>query len=629
MSKRKLSIKTKLYKLRQRYSPIIISLLFIVSMTISPVIAQISTPSPVSQAQKSPRDLAAEAKELFNNEKFQDASQRWEQTANAFAESEEELNQAMALSNLSLTYQKLGQWQDAETAIQESINILDTAPANSPVLAQTLDIQGNLQRETGKTVEALDTWKEAANIYEELGKSVALEQNKLNQVQVMQDLGLYPRACKTLLGLLGTPFEDLTCPPLEWKITLKEKIKNQENKFSDKEQQIEKTLTSEQLEKKLQKIQENYISLATVEELRILGDVLRVLGQQELSKIVLHNSLNLAKKLDSHQNIDKVNTEGLIYLDMGKTAHSLTKEEVEPRRSIRVNNETQAIEFYEQAIKISPDLITRQQAELNLLSLLIQAEKWSKAKSLYEDIEPQFKLLTNSNESSFKQSEIFAQINYANIFINLLNPDKPQPPDKFSIPEIQELDSILANATQKAQKLGDIRAEAYALGNLGRLHELNSILNKSERELLTAKEYTTKALALVSSFNSPDITYQYLWQLGRIQKRQGNLEKAISAYTKAYNALESIRKDIININSSVQFSFRDNIEPIYRQLVALDLLYVETLEKAKNILKEEEIQEDIMKRLVQARNVIESLQIAQLNNFFLEPCVEGDPRQID
>ncbi|MGH2414916.1 MAG: CHAT domain-containing protein, partial [Microcystaceae cyanobacterium] len=68
--------------------------------------------------------------------------------------------------------------------------------------------------------------------------------------------------------------------------------------------------------------------------------------------------------------------------------------------------------------------------------------------------------------------------------------------------------------------------------------------------------------------------------------------------------------------------FRDNVEPVYRELVELDLKYADSLKKAG---KNEQSQQHI----VQARGVIESLQLAELNNFFREACVEANPKQID
>jgi CHAT domain-containing protein len=86
--------------------------------------------------------------------------------------------------------------------------------------------------------------------------------------------------------------------------------------------------------------------------------------------------------------------------------------------------------------------------------------------------------------------------------------------------------------------------------------------------------------------------------------------------------LQSLRSDLATINPEVQFDFRDQVEPVYRELVELDVKYARTLEKADN-------KPASKARLIQARDVIESLQVAQLNNFFREACIDANPQAID
>ncbi|MBC6424223.1 MAG: hypothetical protein GDA43_26595 [Hormoscilla sp. SP5CHS1] len=71
------------------------------------------------------------------------------------------------------------------------------------LLAQTLDIQGNLQQSRGQAQEAIETWEKAAQIYAKIGERGVLEPNEINQAQALQDLGLYPRACMKLMSALG------------------------------------------------------------------------------------------------------------------------------------------------------------------------------------------------------------------------------------------------------------------------------------------------------------------------------------------------------------------------------------------------------------------------------------------
>ncbi len=102
------------------------------------------------------------------------------------------------------------------------------------------------------------------------------------------------------------------------------------------------------------------------------------------------------------------------------------------------------------------------------------------------------------------------------------------------------------------------------------------------------------------------------WQLGRLLKAQGDQTGAIAAYTAAFNTLQSLRKDLATINPYVQFSFREQIEPVYRQLMSL-------------LLHSKASQEDLQL----AKVVMESLRTVELENFFKQACLEVKSVSID
>ena len=55
--------------------------------------------------------------------------------------------------------------------------------------------------------------------------------------------------------------------------------------------------------------------------------------------------------------------------------------------------------------------------------------------------------------------------------------------------------------------------------------------------------------------------------MGRLLEKQGKTKEAIAAYTAAIETLKSVRSELFTINPDVQFSFRDQAEPVYRELV--------------------------------------------------------------
>ena len=169
--------------------------------------------------------------------------------------------------------------------------------------------------------------------------------------------------------------------------------------------------------------------------------------------------------------------------------------------------------------------------------------------------------------------------------------------------KVEEVARMLAQAVEIAQNLQDERSESYALGSLAELYEQNGQLSE-------AKQLTKPALAKAESINAQDIAYQWYWLEGRILEKQSKIPEATAAYSKAYNALGSLRNDLVAINPDVQFSFRESVEPLYRQYVDL-------------LLRTEENTDRNPENLIEARNVMESLQLAELNNFFRSPCVQA------
>ncbi|WP_229424257.1 CHAT domain-containing protein [Moorena producens] len=87
---------------------------------------------------------------------------------------------------------------------------------------------------------------------------------------------------------------------------------------------------------------------------------------------------------------------------------------------------------------------------------------------------------------------------------------------------------------------------------------------------------------------------------------------ARAAYSQSVQTLKYIRSDLVAISSDIQFGFRERVEPVYRELVGL-------------LLEPNASQEN----LKQARDVIESLQLAELDNFFRDTCLDAKPVNID
>ncbi|MEJ1930113.1 CHAT domain-containing protein [Nostoc sp. NIES-2111] len=468
------------------------------------------------QASSTPHSqLIQQGRELYQAQRYTEAVNIWQTALKAETNV---LSQAMVLNYLSLAYQELGQWQQANQTINSSLDLIRKSTQIKPaklILAQALNTQGSLQLAQGKAQEALNTWQEATDIYTASGNVQGRIGSLINQAQAQQALGLYLQARKTLV-------------------------------------QVEQVL-EQQPDKQLQ-----------TTGLRSLGNIFRLVGALGDSQRILQRSREIASNISKHELSQTL-------ISLGNTAYA------------QANKET-ALKYYEQAAAIATIPITQIQAQINQLNLLIATGQGQKAANLATQVQQS---LTNLSPN---RTTIYASINLAKSLMQVSK--QPEPSAK-----------LLATAARQSKSLGDRQAESYALGYLGGMYE-------QTQQWSNAQQLTQQALQLAQAINAPEIAYQWQWQLGRILKAQGAIKPATAAYEVAFTTLKSLRSDLVAINSDIQFSFREAVEPVYREYVALLLNPGVSLEPTQQQLK-------------LARQVIESLQLAELDNFFRSACLQG------
>ncbi|HYR59000.1 MAG TPA: CHAT domain-containing protein, partial [Chthoniobacteraceae bacterium] len=162
------------------------------------------------------------------------------------------------------------------------------------------------------------------------------------------------------------------------------------------------------------------------------------------------------------------------------------------------------------------------------------------------------------------------------------------------------------DAARVAEKTGDQRALAYALGYQGALYEF-------EKRNADALTLTRRAVFAAQQSQSPDALYRWEWQSGRLLAKQGDREAAIKAYHRAVTTLQTIRNDVAirHGNRNAHSSFRDAVGAIYFELA--DLL----LQRADAAKDGEEVQT----LLREARDTAELLKAAELEDYFQDDCV--------
>ncbi len=523
-----------------------------------------------------------------------------------------------------------------------------------------LEQQGKEYYDIGRFSEAAKIWQQAADTYgkdEEEGKN----RNLINKTKALQSLGLYRETCSQLLQVFN--IVDLKC----------EQFKSSDKSIDDK---IIKNLES----------QPN--SLNKVIGLRLLGETFQKFGQLELSQKLLRISKIAAEQYPDQQSAifislgnieraignrerDKLNYASQIAFILGEKCNNEfnphlnlheDKEKCTNNKYIDIKSYYEAFGHYNQARKLyqqtannHSNSITEIQAEINQISLLLDIQEWwneqfnksqryqhydwpelkdnlnNQIKGLWKSINSHLVKLPESHE--IIRELVYAKINFAE---NLTRWRKNTQNDK--LPQEQEIAQLLSTAIQQARKFKDQQAEALALSHLAKLYELQSQkenLSKEDRvdNLSQAKMFTEQALKLLNNlnFDNRQILYRNRHQLGRILRDSENLEGALTSYAEAWNILQSLRADLVN-SADNQFSFRQNVEPVYREFIDL-LLQAEVknidFKKLNLVLinnittvyssQEEKTEKNIPFNI--ARLVMESLQLAELDNFLQDPCL--------
>ncbi|MEM6252077.1 MAG: CHAT domain-containing protein [Cyanobacteria bacterium P01_D01_bin.156] len=311
--------------------------------------------------------------------------------------------------------------------------------------------------------------------------------------------------------------------------------------------------------------------------LRSLGSVLQVTGSLEQSQELLEQSLTITQTL----------------AQPGETVKTL----LALANTLRTQNQLgEALDIYEQLMPMADNTADHMTAQLNLLSLLVELNDWSAAQSLMDALSQQLPQLQPS------RSSIYQRVNFVES-VRKFNNVKPS--DIPAVP-MHHLAKLLADGAHQAQQLNDARAESLALGELGQLYI-------TTQQWENARQVTQKAMRLAKTSHAKDIGYRWQWQLGKVYHQQNKEQRAISTYTEAIDTLSSVRADLLATNSELQFSVRDEVEPLYRELVSL-------------LLKPGNGDQNALK---QARNLIEDLQLVELENYFRSACIDSQSKQID
>lgn len=313
-------------------------------------------------------------------------------------------------------------------------------------------------------------------------------------------------------------------------------------------------------------------SAVKVAGLRTLGTALKAVGNARPGYEALAESLAIARQLNLSTPISGLHNQiGQLALQLGDVDTALT--------------------YFQVAARDAQHPVDGLQAHLGALAVYEARSQWSEAAMVADQIYEQLVTLPPS------RAQIYGVIS----LVHHLNTTSSIQPDL----SFAQLERLLVDAAESALRFQDQRAASHALREQGELY-------KRQQQGSIAIDLTQQALNLARTIQADDVISQAAWQLARLRRETGERMAAIAAYTEAVNALQALRGDLIAISQDLQFSFRAGVEPVYRELVSL-------------LLKGEPTQAE----LEQARSTIEGLQLAELDNYFQEACLDIDTKSID
>ena len=510
------------------------------------------------------------------------------------------LTRAYLLSNLATAYQQLGQIEQSQQALGTSLNIINRWPDNErtpaywEISARVLNTQGQSQWQQGLTQEALTTRQQAEQHYRQatqreesspISIQVGLILSQINQALALQELGFNAQAVQQLNALI---------------------------------EQIPALSLSVQLS-------------ATKE----LGKALRRIGELSSAQSILSAALAVknSRTADASDSTLAEQRQAL-QLELGHTARALSHRAIAIGQIRPAQDYTdQALSYYTTAGQRAPsnNPLLQVQAQLNQLSYLIETGQLAAATAFWPSI--QLTALPLSRASTE------AHISYAHSLNCLRAPAttactktewqeaqqeiSSSAPTASALPftpqQQEKMLGALTTAIAQAKALNDSLLEIYAIGELGHTYELTNQSNEAIR-------LTRQALALLEGKQMPEIAYRWQWQLARLYRDSTDTtNQARIAYEQALSSLAAVRQNLLLVDPQVQFSFRDNVEPVYREFV--ELLVGNTISsdttinaqsvklKTVNLKTDTSTTEPSQQDLELAVQTLDALQLTELENF--------------
>ncbi|QSJ18218.1 CHAT domain-containing protein [Nostoc sp. UHCC 0702] len=480
---------------------------------------------------------------------------------------------------------QIGNFESAIKYWQEALNIYNTTnkQANATIVLENL---ARTYQQMGQMDKSIADWDKVIAYYRQTRDMQQMGRMLTEQAQVYSSLGQPKKAIALLCGVLTK---------------------------ESQQQAVQETGCLQESALQISRNQKDYQGEAAA--LGSLGEAYRLMGDYEQAIKYLENAENIAT---NDYKFLVLNSLGNTYVSQAQlwtlranSARSSGVPRFDQFQQYAKSDYKKALEEFQSSLKqarTQGDVLAQASALSNLIQLYYRTD--ADQTQLKPAVEEALILLDKLPDSNQK---VYIAIDLANLpaigaddaattYTISTNSRLTQCPIKRQIPD-KEVVVLLNNAIKTAKNLKSSRSESFAAGALGHFYECR-------QEYEQALKLTQEALWQADqSLLAKDSLYLWNWQAGRIFKLQGKNSEAVAAYQEAYSTLKDIRSDILNADRNLQFDFRDVVAPLYREFAQLEL---ELAPLSSNKTE---------KQLTNALETIESLKLAELQNYFGNDCI--------
>ena len=308
-----------------------------------------------------------------------------------------------------------------------------------------------------------------------------------------------------------------------------------------------------------------------------LGNQYLAMGNMEEAATHLQDGLQIAKEMSN------TNLAAHILNNLGNLSSAQTQYD-------------EALQHYTASQQLAADNanhMVASRALINAARAARQLKQYPQAKTHLQQARERLRTLPDSHD---KASSL---VNLGQTYNTL----RPHLRDDHSDLLLRASDAFTA-AAQIAAALEDTRIASYAWGYLGQLYE-------TEHRYDEALQLTRRAALAAQRAQAPESLYRWQWQTGRLLRAKGDIAAAVDVYRQATGTLQSFRQEIGPVYGRSRSSFREVAARVYFDLVDLLLQQAAALpdpDQATPYLRE-------------ARDVVEVLKAAELEDYFQDNCV--------